>query len=83
MTTRKPAVDMRDALAREVRSRRAYLRMSQGELVAASGLSRSTITRIESGERDMSVPQLVAIAAALDIDPAALLTAAAEALDGD
>lgn len=74
---------MRDALAREVRSRRAYLRMSQGELVAASGLSRSTITRIESGERDMSVPQLVAIAAALDTSPADMLTAAAEALGGE
>lgn len=72
---------MREALAREIRARRAYLRMSQAELVAASGLSRSTVNRIENGDRDMSIPQLVAIAAALDTDPAAILTAAAEAID--
>lgn len=73
---------MREALAGEIRARRALKRVSQSELIAASGLSRSTINRIESGERDMSVPQLVAIAAALNATPAELLQAAADALRG-
>lgn len=71
---------MRDALASEVRSRRAYRRMSQAELVEATGLSRSTIGRIENGDRDMDIPQLIAIAAALGTTPTELLQAATDAL---
>ncbi|WP_343466316.1 helix-turn-helix transcriptional regulator [Rhodococcus aetherivorans] len=74
---------MRKALAAEVRARRAYLHMAQGELIAASGLSRSTIGRIENGERDMDIPQLVAIAAALETTPAELLQAATDAVRAD
>lgn len=71
---------MRESLANEIRARRAYKRMSQADLVAASGLSRSTIGRIETCDRDMDVPQLIAIAAALDTTPAELLQAASDAL---
>ncbi|WP_326600567.1 helix-turn-helix transcriptional regulator [Rhodococcus sp. PD04] len=71
---------MRESLANEIRARRAYKRMSQGDLVSASGLSRSTIGRIENAERDMDIPQLVAIAAALETAPAELLQAASDAV---
>ena len=74
---------MRDALAAEVRARRAYQRMTQSDLIAATGLSRSTVGRIENGERDMDVPQLVAIAAALKTTPAELLQAATDAVRTD
>lgn len=71
---------MRDALANEIRARRAYKRMSQGDLVEAAGLSRSTIGRIENAERDMDIPQLAAIADALGTTPVSILQAATDAL---
>lgn len=74
---------MRDALASEIRARRAYRRMTQAELIAATGLSRSTVGRIESAERDMDVPQLVQIAAALGTTPGELLQAAIDAVRAD
>ena len=72
----------REAIAAQIRARRAYLRMSQGDVVTNTGLSRSTISRIENGDRDLDVPQLVAICAALDVSPADLLQAAMRSIDG-
>lgn len=74
---------MREALAGEVRARRAYRRMTQAELIKETGLSRSTVGRIENAERDMDIPQLLAIAAALGTTPAEMLQAAADALGPD
>lgn len=71
----------RQAIASEVRARRAYVRMSQTDLVRATGLSRSTVSRIENGERDMDVPQLIAICAALQTTPADLLKSAMSAAE--
>ena len=60
-------------LGRVIRAERVRRRMTQLDLIAKSGLGRSTVRRIESGERDMSVSQLLAIAAALDVSPVAIL----------
>lgn len=53
-----------------IRARRIELNMSQTELAKRSGYSTpSTISKIESGERDISREKLIAIAQALDIAP--------------
>lgn len=56
--------------------------MTQTELIKKSGLSRATIGRIENGERDMDIPQGIAIAAALDVTIAELLQAVQDSLEG-
>lgn len=52
--------------------------MKQSELAKLSGLSEITILRLENGQRQMSLPQLVAICAALGIAPGDFLNAAQE-----
>jgi transcriptional regulator with XRE-family HTH domain len=44
-----------EELGRAVRQRRAELRMTQQEVRAASGLSVTTISKIETGSHDLSV----------------------------
>ena len=69
---------IKSELGRVIRAERTRRRMTQLDLIAKSGLGRSTILRIESGERDMSISQLLAIAAALNVSPVTIL---ADALD--
>lgn len=57
--------------------------MSQGELIKATGLSRSTIGRIENCEKDVDIPQIKVIADALGVDWIRLLSDAQQALDAD
>lgn len=71
----------RAAIASEIRAWRGRRGMSQAELIKASGLSRSTIGRIENCEKDVDIPQLRAIAAALNVDWLRILTDAQAALD--
>lgn len=51
----------------KIKERREELRMTQEELAAKSGLSRQTISSIETGKYDnVTVGTLAAIATALD-----------------
>ncbi|WP_317889526.1 MULTISPECIES: helix-turn-helix domain-containing protein [Cupriavidus] len=47
--------------------------MSQEALALATGIDRSHMGRIERGERNLSVLNLIRISAALDIAPSQLL----------
>lgn len=67
------AARTRELLAAEIRAQRAYRRITQIDLVVSSGLSRSTIGRIENAERDLTVPQLYAICHVLDVSASDLL----------
>lgn len=51
--------------------RRALL--TQAQLAEQTGIDQSAICRIERGERDFTVKQLMAIAGALKVNPATLL----------
>jgi transcriptional regulator with XRE-family HTH domain len=50
--------------------------MTQTQLSRASGISQSTISRIELGEADMTAPQLDALATALGTRPSTIFDAA-------
>ncbi|MEC9372808.1 MAG: helix-turn-helix transcriptional regulator [Planctomycetota bacterium] len=52
-------------------------KMSQTELAEKSGLSQSRISRIENKPESMTIDELRRLAAALDVDVAALIEAAA------
>lgn len=64
------------ALGDEVRSRRLAGSLSQEALAAAAQVDRTTIARIELAKVHSSVSVFVALADALNIDPAALLSGA-------
>lgn len=66
-------------IGNELRAQRSRRRMTIVALAEASGVSRSTIERIERGARSMRVPQLFAFATALQIDPVTFVDRALEA----
>jgi transcriptional regulator with XRE-family HTH domain len=55
------------AFAAQLRAERAVAGVSQDELARRTGISKSTILRLESGERVMDTAQLGAICRALGI----------------
>lgn len=77
-----PRQEIRDAVAREVRALRGRRRMSQAELIAKTGISKSAMRRLEGAERDMDIPQAIAIASAFGISVAELLQAVQDSLEG-
>lgn len=71
MTTLHRSQDMREAL---VRARTLPVKISRAELAARSGVSESTIEKIESGKSaNPGVFTLAALAVALDLDVSDLL----------
>jgi transcriptional regulator with XRE-family HTH domain len=66
---------VRHALGVNVRRGRTSAEFTQEQLAYASGLPRSTITRIEKGEREPRISTLIAIAVALDAPLCSLLVA--------
>lgn len=68
------------AVAGELRAVRARKGLKQAELAELAGMSQNTIYRLETGQRAMSVPQLFALAKALDISPGDFLNAAQAAM---
>ena len=56
-----------------VRLRRNELGFSQEELGGISGLHRTYIGSLERGERNLSLVNVIRLAAALNIDPAELV----------
>lgn len=66
-------IDIRQAVAAEVRAALAREGQSQAWLSARAGISRSPLALKLRGQRSLTVEELVAIAAALDVDPATIL----------
>jgi transcriptional regulator with XRE-family HTH domain len=71
---------IRRAIASEIRAERGRKNLSQADLIRLSGLSKSTIGRIENAERDVDIAQLVAIGDVLGIAPVTILQRAQDAL---
>lgn len=69
------------ALGDEVRAWRRRRRITLEELAEKSGVSRSTLQRLEAGTHSTSVPNTWAIARALDVPLATLVRRAEEAMD--
>lgn len=59
----------RHAIADEIRSRRARLRMTQLQLAQQSGLSRTTLARLEAADKDTTFPDIIRICKALNTNP--------------
>lgn len=68
------------AIGNKLRGIRAERRLSQPELARLSGVSESTIYRIETGERSAKVAQLDDICKALGIEMYELIKAAMDSL---
>jgi XRE family aerobic/anaerobic benzoate catabolism transcriptional regulator len=71
------AADILDGLGRRVRALRTDAGLTLRELATRSGLSSRFLVQVESGEGNISVRKLAALARALGTTPAALLTGAA------
>lgn len=56
-----------DAVARTVRAERAAARMTQAQMIEATGLSRSTLVRIESGAHVADTTEVAKICGALGL----------------
>lgn len=69
----------RQAVAAEVRASLGRKGWSQADLAEASGVSTASLSRKMRAERSFTVEELVAIAAALDIEAGRLLTLAVAA----
>lgn len=65
---------LRLAVAAVLRAERARADVTQDQLVEMSGLSKSTIVRLEAGRRDADLSQLSAISEVLKIDLAYLVS---------
>lgn len=65
--------DHRKAVAAEVRAEAARAEMSQAALARKAGVAPQTLSAKLRAERSFTVEELLAIAQALDLDPATLL----------
>jgi transcriptional regulator with XRE-family HTH domain len=65
--------DIAIGFGQNLRLARRRAGLSQAELAATSGLSRDGILKIERGYRSPRIDSLILIAAALEVEPAALL----------
>ncbi|MDH2052328.1 helix-turn-helix domain-containing protein [Achromobacter marplatensis] len=64
------------ALGHAIRARRKELDLSQEGLALRSGIDRSHMGRIERGERNLTVLNLIRLCSALDYKPSELMAAA-------
>ena len=71
---RKPSEAILHVLAANVRAHRARLRFSQEDLAAAAKLHRTYIGAVERSERNVTLSSLEALASALRVTVADLLT---------
>lgn len=60
-------------MRRNLMAERARLNLTQGELAARVGISQSHLSKIENGTTSVRGDVLLALAAALNLDPAAAL----------
>lgn len=66
--------DIRKLVGDNIREQRAKLKISQEELASRAGVHRTYIGGVERGERNVSLINIVAIARALGVPPADLLS---------
>jgi transcriptional regulator with XRE-family HTH domain len=71
--TQHSATGARGALARNLRRLRVARRWSLGDLAAATGAGKATLSAIENARANPTVETLAALAGALEVDVAALL----------
>jgi transcriptional regulator with XRE-family HTH domain len=64
--------DARRVFGRNVRRARRARGYSQEELAERAGMHRTYVGSLERGERNVSLKNIVALAAALDVEPGAL-----------
>jgi transcriptional regulator with XRE-family HTH domain len=67
------AAGARDALARNLRRLRVARRWSLGDLAAATGTGKATLSAIENARANPTVETLATLAGALEVDVSALL----------
>ena len=68
------------AVAAELRAERGRRQMTLAALVQASGLSKSGLLNYLNGARDIPVPALVDLCAALGVDPRVIFERAQDSL---
>ncbi|MFE6126661.1 helix-turn-helix domain-containing protein [Streptomyces sp. NPDC056437] len=68
--------DLYRSLGQQVREARLARGVTQGALAVAVGLTRASITNLESGAQRLQVHTLIAVSQALNIDPADLISRA-------
>ncbi|AXK88879.1 helix-turn-helix domain-containing protein [Nocardia farcinica] len=56
-------------IAAELRAARARRKLTQAELAERAGLHVNSVARLERGERDAKVGQILALASALGVEP--------------
>jgi transcriptional regulator with XRE-family HTH domain len=66
-------MDLNGRAAARIRAAREAAGLSQGKLAAKAGLSRPSLANIEAGRQTITLRQLGAIAASLDVQPTDLL----------
>ena len=66
--------DVRKLVGDNICEQRAKLKISQEELASRAGVHRTYIGGVERGERNVSLINIVAIARALGVPPADLLS---------
>src|SRR3954447_5834591 len=71
--TQHTAAGARDALARNLRGLRVARRWSLGDLAAATGTGKATLSAIENARANPTVETIAALAGALEVDVSALL----------
>ncbi len=71
-----------DEFGSRVRARRLELALSQEDLGERCGLHRTYIGSIERGERNISLANIVRVAAALGVDPSQLVRGLSEQPEG-
>ncbi|WP_404979707.1 helix-turn-helix domain-containing protein [Caulobacter segnis] len=76
---RTPPSSLRQVLARNVKSRREYLNLSQERLAQEASFDRTYISQIERGVRNISLDNLYRLSLALAIEPWILIKSPEEA----
>ncbi|MFN2539577.1 MAG: helix-turn-helix domain-containing protein [Mycobacteriales bacterium] len=74
MVTRSPAPNALAVFGARVRARRHDRGLSQEALGSASGLHWTFVGQVERGQRNLSLNNLLKLAAALDTDPGELVS---------
>lgn len=68
-----PLSDAAQTLGERIKQRRTRLGLSQEALAARAGLHWTFVGQVERGRRNISLHNLLKLAAALDLDPAKLV----------
>lgn len=66
-------MDLGQSVGARVAELRARRKLSQEDLAAAAGCSKSFVSQLETGKKRPGLPLLEALARALDVTPAELL----------